>query len=84
VEEQKFKVDFAKQYPSQTIFRNLVLNELRRTVIAPKEKPLRATERMRLQTHKDFLAPHLPEPLAGKVRSCAKWQRWEKAVRAIL
>ena len=83
-EEQEFKVNFAKQFPSQDIFRNLVLNEVRRAVTNRKESPLKMTERMRLQTYKDFLNPHLPPTLAEKVRRSPKWARWEQAARAIL
>jgi LmbE family N-acetylglucosaminyl deacetylase len=84
-EVQAFKVAFSKIFTSQSIYRNLQFSEVRRTFrLESPEEALRKTERMRLQSHTDFLTPNLPEPLASKVRSSPKWQRWEKAVRAIL
>ncbi len=83
-EEQCLKVKVAKLYPSQAIWRNLLLDELRRRIILRKEEPLRRTERMRLQTHTDFLTPNLPVRLAARVRASSKWRRWEEAAQAIL
>ena len=83
-DEQCFKVAMAKSYPSQGIFRNLLMAEARRMVTSPRSEPMKKTERMRLQTHQDFLKPHLPEPLASRVRNSNRWQRWETAARAIL
>lgn len=83
-EEQELKVKVAKLYPSQAIWRNLLLDELRRRIIARREEPLNRTERMRLQTHKDFLTPNLPASLAARVRRSRKWRRWEAAAQAIL
>lgn len=81
-EDQCFKIEMAKSYPSQGIYRNLILAEARRLVTRPRSDPLKATERMRLQTHKNFLEPHLPEPLATRVRGSRRWHRWIEAVNA--
>ena len=81
-EERQFKVELAKSYPSQAIWRNLVLNEARRLATRPWTRRIQSLERMRLQTHKDFLAPHLPQPLADRVRRSAKWRKWVAAVRS--
>lgn len=83
-EEQNLKTKMATLYPSQAIWRNLLLDEARRRLTARGEEPLRKTERMRRQTHFEFLSPNLPEPLATKVKRSVKWVRWEAAVRAIL
>ena len=82
--EQGFKVRFARQYPSQGIWRNLLLDEARRVLTRPSAERLKKSERMRLQTHKDFLSPNLPQPLAERVRRSEKWRRWEAAVKDIL
>jgi LmbE family N-acetylglucosaminyl deacetylase len=82
-DEQCLKVQVAKMYPSQAIWRNLLLDEIRRRLLRGEE-PLKRTERMRLQTHHDFLTPNLPAKLALRVRRSRKWSRWEAAVQAIL
>jgi len=82
--EQAFKVRFARQYPSQAIWRNLLLDEARRALTRPRAERLKKSERMRLQTHTDFLSPNLPPPLASRVIRSPKWRRWEAAARAIL
>jgi D-glycero-beta-D-manno-heptose 1-phosphate adenylyltransferase len=80
-EEQKFKVWMAKQYPSQAIFRNLLLAEARQRLTRLRPDRLRATERMRLQVHKDFLVPNLPERYAKYVVRSRHWRRWEAKIR---
>ena len=80
-DEQCFKVKFAKSYPSQAIYRNLVLDEIRRRIMRNPDRPLKATERMRHQTHFDYLTPNLPPRLAAKVVKSENWQRWQRAVR---
>lgn len=82
--EQRFKVRFARQFPSQAIWRNLVLDEARRILTRPRAERLKQTERMRLQTHKDFLKPNLPPALADRVVRSSQWSRWEAAAKAIL
>jgi len=78
-DEQRFKKLIARQYPSTNIWSVLLWYEvlqgskLRRAELA-------RTERMRLQTHRDFLTPNLPPRLAQRVRRCEKWIRWEKAL----
>jgi len=79
-DEQQLKRMIARQYPSTNIWSVLLWYEilqgsrLRRFELA-------RTERMRLQTHRDFLTPNLPPRLAHRVQRCARWQRWERAVR---
>jgi LmbE family N-acetylglucosaminyl deacetylase len=79
-EESAFKVMLAKQYPSQTIWRNVFWYEVWQTVRF-RPRLLAKLERMRFQTHKDFLVPNLPVPLAKKVLRCKTWKRWEQAIR---
>src|SRR5438445_654803 len=42
---------------------------------------LRKRELLREQTHKDFLKPNLPEPLARKVTQDHTWKRWVQLVK---
>lgn len=78
-EERKLKKEIAKAYPSQNIWSVLLWYEIWQAArLRPVE--LTKTERMRLQTHKDFLRPNLPPGLAEKVASSETWQRWLKTV----
>ncbi len=79
-DEQKFKRLIAKQYPSQNIWSVLLWYEVLQGSKL-KRAELARTERMRLQTHRDFLSPNLPPRLAQRVRRYPIWQRWERAVR---
>jgi LmbE family N-acetylglucosaminyl deacetylase len=79
-EECRLKRQFAQMYPSQNIASLLVWY----TVLGwLKLRPpaLCRTERMRLQTHFNFLEPNLPEPMKSKVIASPTWQRWAEAVR---
>lgn len=79
-QEQAFKVEMAQMYPSQTILSALVWYEFGQLLrMNPVE--LKRTERIRAQTHFDFLRPNLPPELAARVRQSAKWKRWEAALR---
>lgn len=78
-DEQDFKKRLAKMYPSQRIWNNLLMYEALQTARL-KRGELVATERMRLQTHKDFLRPNHPPVLAAKLRNTRKWRRWAEAV----
>lgn len=78
-EEQRFKKLIAKQFPSQNIWSVLMWYEvLQGTKLRRFE--LARTERMRLQTHRDFLTPNLPPRLIERVRRCPTWKRWERTV----
>lgn len=81
-EEQAFKKLVAKQYPTQNIWTLLLLYEVLQGSKL-KRGELAQSERMRLQTHKDFLSPNLPPRLAGRVRGCEKWKRWEAAIGSL-
>ncbi|MBX3120033.1 MAG: PIG-L family deacetylase [Fimbriimonadaceae bacterium] len=78
-EEQAFKVELAHMYPSQTIWSALAWYEFMQLVrMNPVE--LKRSERMRVQTHFDYLTPNLPEHLAHRVRKTSRWARWESAM----
>lgn len=82
-EESRFKKDFAKQFPSQAIWRNLLAYEiLQGAKLAPIE--LSKRELMRLQTHRNFLEPNLPEPYRSRVLAHPTWGRWHQAVSPFL
>ena len=79
-EEGQFKIDSARGYPSQTIWRVLLWNERWwRARLQPAR--LWETERMRLQTHRDFSRPNHPPRLARRVASSAAWVRWVEALQ---
>jgi len=79
-EEMRFKVQLARTYPSQTIWRNVVWYE-RASLLKGRRIRLAATERLRRQTHRDFLTPNLPDRLRDRVTLSPHWQRWIAAMR---
>src|SRR5262249_43929044 len=81
-DEQRFKKTVARQYPSTNVWSVLLWYEVLQGSKL-KRVELARTERMRLQTHRDFATPNLPPRLASRVRRCEKWRRWEGAVRAL-
>jgi len=81
-DEQRFKKHVARQYPSQRIWSNLVWYEIYQGVRL-KSIELPKTERMRLQTHRDWFSPNLPEPLRSRVLRCPNWRRWESVMHSL-
>jgi LmbE family N-acetylglucosaminyl deacetylase len=79
-EQQRFKRNIGKSYPSQNIWSILWWNEVL-GYLSLRPKRLFATERLRLKTHFDFLTPNLPPGLAAEVRKTAIWRRWKQAIR---
>lgn len=79
--ERRLKIEIAKSYPSQAIWKNLLFAEARARLLG--EGSLTTTERMRIQAKTDFTQVALPEPLASRVRASAKWQRWLKSLQAL-
>lgn len=81
-EEQKLKVRVAKLYRSQNIWSVLCWYEVwQLSRLKPAE--LRRRELMRLQVHRDFTEPNLPEPLKKKVQASGTWRRWRTAVERL-
>lgn len=81
-DEQRLVKRVARMYPSQTIWRNLFWSEvLSRIRLRPTL--LASTERMRLQTWRDYRRPHLPDDLARRVVRSPRWARWIAAMDAI-
>ena len=77
--EWRLKLEIAKAYPSQNIWTVLWWHEVWQSVrLRPAE--LRKRELMRLQVHRDFKTPNLPEPLRSEVIQCVQWKRWLGAV----
>lgn len=77
--QQRQKVQIGKSYPSQRIWTILWWYEaLGYLTFSPKR--LFADERLRVQTHRDFSRPNLPEKLADEVRASSTWKRWLNAV----
>lgn len=79
-QEKALKIAIAKSYPSQNIWRNLFLAEIRARLTG--DGSLLAAERMRQQPPTDFSQVALPEPMASRVRARAQWQRWLAAIQA--
>lgn len=74
----RFKKDYAKSFPSQNIWRNLLAAESR--LRATQKDSLAASERLRLATNREFGIPALPPKLAQRVGRSKKWQRWLRAL----
>lgn len=82
LQEQEFKKRVAKQYPSTNIWSVLFCYEVLQGSRL-KRADLAKSERMRQQSHRDFLVPNLPPTLAKQVKRCEKWKRWERVMREI-
>lgn len=81
-EEQAFKKQFAKGYPSTNIRSCLLWYEVwQLSMLKPVE--LAKTERMRVQTHYDFLRPNLPEALRTRVEASERWAKWVRAIQTL-
>ncbi len=79
-EDRAFKVEMAKQFPSQTIWQILWCHEMVRLITLRKAE-LVWTERMRRQIHRDFRTPNHPPLIAERVLRTRSWERWVRAVR---
>jgi hypothetical protein len=80
LDEQRFKTLVAKQFPSQNIWSVLLWYEISQNVRL-RPMTLAKSERMRLQTHKNFLVPNHPPKIARRVEGTPTWQRWVAAVK---
>ncbi len=78
--ERSFKTLIARQFPSQNIWTVLLWYEIWQKARLRRIE-LTRTERMRLQTHRNFNRPNHPPKLAKKVRRSGAWQRWRLALR---
>lgn len=81
-DERRFKVDLAKRYPSQNIWTVLLAYECWQ-VLRLRPAELRKSERLRLQVHRDWNVPNLPDPLAGQVERSEPWLRWLRALHLV-
>lgn len=82
IDEQKLKTTIARQFPSQNIWSVLLWYEVwQKARFRPIE--LTQSERMRIQTHTDFLTPNHPPRLASKVAQSMTWRRWQEAIQAL-
>ncbi len=82
-QERSMKKRLVRMYPSQTVRRNVIVYELVHTMTMRKP-PLFQLERLRRQTHTDFLRPNHPEPMASRIAKCKTWQRWVRGAKAVL
>jgi LmbE family N-acetylglucosaminyl deacetylase len=79
-EEQRLKRTVALNYPSQPLRNKLLAYEILNCArLNPQH--LARTERLRLQTHTNFILPNLPDELLHQVVASEKWNRWQSAVR---
>lgn len=82
MDERRLKTTIARQFPSQNIWSVLLWYEVwQKTRMRPME--LTRTERMRIQTHQNFLRPNHPPRLALRVMRSEAWRRWRKALRPL-
>ena len=82
-DERRFKSAFSRLYPSQNIRRVLFWYEIYRGLtFRPAE--LKGSERMRLQTHKDFLQPSGPPALVERVARTRQWDRWTGVIEPLV
>lgn len=81
-DEWRLKRRVSRMYPSQNIGSLLVWYTVWGWArLSPPA--LCRTERMRLQTHFDFLTPNLPQSLRERVERSPKWARWVRCVQAV-
>jgi len=80
-EEQDLKVRLAKMYPSQNIYRCLLVHEALQFCLG-RGINIHKTERMRLQGKIDYLRPIHADPVLKRLQNHKSWQRWESAVNA--
>lgn len=77
--EQRFKLDYAKQFQSQNIWKVLLTFEVVSMLLLQPAK-LRKRELFRWQKHRDFRTPNHPPRLARKVERTHQWARWLDAL----
>ncbi|CAN5418228.1 hypothetical protein BH11ARM1_BH11ARM1_08390 [soil metagenome] len=75
----RFKKNFARQYPSQTIWKILFWHQIYTTTLLRPAR-LYATERLRVQTHKDWLKPNQSPAVASRVTQSEPWRRWTQCI----
>ncbi|MBS1718800.1 MAG: PIG-L family deacetylase [Armatimonadetes bacterium] len=81
--EQKFKKNIAKCFPTQNIWSLLLWHEAYQ-VVKLRKIELAKSERMRLQTHRDFLTPNHPPRLCKRIAASPNWARWVEQVKPFL
>lgn len=79
-DEWRLKARVSRSYPSQNIASLLVWYTVL-NLVKLRPAALCRTERMRLQTHYDFLVPNLPPSLRNRVENSVRWRRWADGVR---
>jgi LmbE family N-acetylglucosaminyl deacetylase len=81
LDERRLKTTVARQFPSQNIWGVLLWYEVwQKARLRPME--LTRNERMRWQTHHNFMRPNHPPRIARKLSTCPLWRRWRAAMRA--
>lgn len=80
-EEAKLKLRISRMYPSQNIASLLVWYTIL-SWLKLRPAALCRTERMRPQTHFDYVTPNLPPGLKERVQRSKRWERWLAAVRS--
>lgn len=81
--EQEFKRVLSRAYPSQRIGDLLIWYEVWRALCGQRAD-LWKSERLRLQTHREYRQPNLPPALAARVALSKSWHRWLRAVEPVL
>jgi hypothetical protein len=77
-DESRFKIEYARCFPSQRIFLNMAFANLQALVIG--DGPLNRSERMRLQGAIDYRVPQHDLGLNAQIEESETWARWLRAL----
>lgn len=77
-EQVRFKIDYAKGFPSQRVWVNMIFANLQAMITG--DGPLGNSERMRLQGRTDFRKPQHSPGLSLQIEESETWARWLAAV----
>lgn len=80
-DEKRFKKDYAKLFPSQKIWKNMLFANV--AAKAGGDGSLSATERMRLQSHTDFDRPNHSGQLKERIEISERWNLWLECWREV-
>lgn len=83
LDEQAVKRRVAHSYKSQNIWSICLWYEVGQWLMG-RGMQLARSERMRIQTHKDFRVPNHPDLLARQVEKSELWKRWLTAIERVV
>lgn len=80
-EERALKWRLARSFRSQGLHRNMLLYDAAARLL--RAERLGTYERCRVQTHRDFETPNLPQNRAARVRRTWQWRVWRESLEAL-